>query len=155
MEEFVHWGSVSWSNRVHVIVTLISVNLMCPAISGAICTFPFKAGCWNGASFLAEVVSCIPEMTIIQWVLAITSKIWFFAFSSTGISSVNATYIWLCGCNGVGAGCYIMNIFVSTFHCQGYLSSLVEIQLFFLPMNICRYGHPWHLQPASPLTYPG
>ena len=47
-----------------------------------------------------------------------------------------------------------MNIFVNIFHRQGYLSSQVEIQLFLL-INIYGYGCPQHLQPASPLTYPG
>ena len=78
--------------------------------------------------------------------LAITSKICFFAFSSTGISSVDATYIWLCECSGVGAGCNVVNIFVSTFYSQCYLSNLVEIQLFCAQQaNFCRFIHTWHL----------
>ena len=80
-EEFVHWGSVSWSNRVCVVVMLIPVNLMCPAIHSALSTFfLFQADCWNVANFLAEVASCIPEATIIWWVLAVTSKTWFSLF---------------------------------------------------------------------------
>ena len=140
---FVHWGRVSWSNRVCVVM-LISVDLMCLAISGGLSTFPFQAGSWNVTSFLSEVASCIPEATII----------WFFAFSPTGISYVDAAYIWLYECSGVGASCYVLNIFVSTFHHQGNLSSLVKIQFFFPSINVCGYGCLRYLQPASPLTYP-
>ena len=44
VEEFVHWGSVSWSNRVCAVVMLISVDFMCPAISGALVPFFFLGG---------------------------------------------------------------------------------------------------------------
>ena len=44
-------------------------------------------------------------------------------------------YIWLCLCSGVGVDCFVVNIFVSTFHCQGYLSSLVEIQFFSIQLT--------------------
>ena len=127
-EEFVHWGSVSWSNRVCVVVMLIFINLKCPAISGALSAFPFQAGYWKVASFLSEVVSYIPEVTIIRWVLAVTSKTVFRFFLDRNF--ICRCSLYLCKCRDIGAGCYVVNIFVRTFHRLGYLSSLGEIQLF-------------------------
>ena len=62
------------------------------------------------ASFLAEVASCIPEVTIIRCASCHVENMVFY-FSSARISSVDAAYIWLCECSGVGAGCYVVNIF--------------------------------------------
>lgn len=66
--------------------------------------------------------------------LAVTSKTWFPVFSLMRISPVDTAHVRLGGYSGVEAGCYVVNILVSTFHHQGYLPSLVKIQPLF-----CQY----------------
>ena len=153
-EEFVHWGSVSWSYKVCVVVMRLSVDLMYTAISGALSTFTFHAGCWNGAVFPAEVTSSIPEAILIRRVLAVTSKTRFFVFSSIEICSVDAAYF----C------CVIVVVLEQAAVSWTFLSALSIARAiclawskfnFFPPINVCGYGRPRHLQSTSPLTYPG
>ena len=81
--------------------------------------------------FLGPLVSFLFKQAAEMWpqlqVASLKRHIENIAFTSPGISSVDGAYIRLCKCGRVGAGCYVANIFISTFHRQGYLSSLVEI----------------------------
>ena len=140
-----HWGSVSWSDRVCVVVMLISVDLMCPAISGALSTFPFQAGCWNVTSFLAEAASCIPEATIIRWVLAVKSKTCFFVFPRPEFPpSMRLIFGWVSVV--VLEQAAMTRTFLSSFSItRAICLAWLKFNFFLQPINVCRYGRPRHL----------
>ena len=77
-----------------------------------------------------------------------------FAFSSTGISSIDAAYIWL------HVSVVVLEQAAMMWTCLSARSIARAICLawskfnLFSPINVCGFGRPQHLQPASSLTYP-